>query len=56
MEATARFSALRYGFIVSGATERCYKRAREFRLNISYLGLNKSMGLRSICASNEEEV
>ena len=60
MQATARFTALRYGFIacyaVSGVIERCYKRAREFSLNISYLGLSKSMGPRSICASNEEEV
>jgi len=56
MQATARFTALRYGFIacyaVSGVIERCYKRAREFSSNISYLG----MGPRSICASNEEEV
>ena len=60
MQATAWFTALRYGFIacyaVSGVIERCYKRAREFSLNISYRGLSKSMGPRSICASNEEEV
>jgi len=60
MQATARFTALHYSFVacyaVSGVIERCYKRAREFRLNISYLGLNKSTGPRSICASNKEEV
>ena len=60
MQATARFAALHYSFIacyaVSGIIERCYKRAREFSLNISYLGLNKSTGPRSICASNKVEV
>lgn len=60
MQAPTRFTALHYSFItcyaVSGVIERCYKRAREFSLNISYLGLNKSTVPRSICASNKEEV
>ena len=53
MQATARFTAFHYSFIacyaVSAVIERSYKRAREFSLNISHLGFNKSTGPRNVC-------
>lgn len=56
MQATARFTALHYRFIacyaVSGIIQRCYSRAREFSLNISYFGFNKRTESWSECASD----